>query len=450
MLSMQINTSQPFAFRDTSMPFFFLVLIVFLSSPSSADENFSFSGRFDLRGAEALQEGSVKEEPGLTGLIKVDALHSPWSLHSRLEGGWDGTVKRPARDHSLFKDYDRVYQSNTPYLEFKELSIARSSGDLELRARIQRFAWGRLDEYPPNDLLNPWDYTRFLTKPLADRKIGVPSLSAELNEGDWSYETVWVPVFVPYRLPLPDERWAGESLASAVLQAVPNAQIIPQEPDLPDRRIKNGSVGVRVKRAGDIEWALNLFHGYDPRPVFRTTVLSIIPQSGAIIIDPGYVPDFHRIDVIGMDAAAVRGDLSLRSEIALNMNRYLNIDRSLWGYPAVPSPGTHALNSIQLKRDTVDYGIGADYRLFEDGLLTVQAQQTVILGSVDLFYERKTETILWLNIKAGFMNQKIETNVNVAYNPEHGDSMAKANAWYIFTDSWRAGLTAVDLNGPPQ
>lgn len=449
---MQTISPHPFPFRDTRLflLYFFVLFAPFITSPSLADDALSLSGRLDLRGVEALQEGSVREDPGLTGVMKLDAASSPWSLHTRLEGGWDGTVRRLARDHSLFKNYDEVYQSNTPYLEFKELFAAHSSGDLELRGGIQRFAWGRLDEYPPNDLLNPWDYTRFLTKPLEDRKIGVPSLSAALNKGDWACETVWVPVFIPYRLPLPDERWAGESLASAALQAVPNAHIIPQEPDLPDRRIENGSLGVRIRRAGEVEWSLNLFHGYDPRPVFRTTALSIVPEAGSIVIDPGYVPDFHRIDVIGADAAAVRGDLSLRAEIALSMNRYLNKDRSLWGYPAAPSPGIHALNPIELKRDTVDYGVGADYRLFEDGLLTVQAQQTIILGNVGQMYERKAETILWLNLKAGFMNRKIETNVNAAFNPEHGDSMVKANAWYIFTDSWKAGLTAIALNGPPQ
>ena len=126
---------------------------------------------------------------------------SSWKFHSWLEGGWDGAVKRPARDHSLFKNYDEVYQSNTPYLEFKELYLAYSGNDLDLKAGIQRFAWGRLDEYPPNDLLNPWDYTQYLRKPLEDRKIGVPSLSTSLTRGQWTCETVWVPVFVPYRLP---------------------------------------------------------------------------------------------------------------------------------------------------------------------------------------------------------------------------------------------------------
>jgi hypothetical protein len=48
------------------------------------------------------------------------------------------------------------------------------------------------------------------------------------------------------------------------------------------------------------------------------------------------------------------------------------------------------------------------------------------------------------------MNQKVETNLNIAYNPEHGATMAKANAWYIFTDSWKTGVNAIELNGPPQ
>jgi hypothetical protein len=420
-------------------------------SPSFADDALPVSGRLDLRGVEALDRDSVKEDPSLEGRIKLDTAGPEWRFHSWLEGGLDGSVKRPARDHSLLKNYDEVYQSNTPYLEFKELYVTRSAGDLDLRAGIQRFAWGRLDEYPPNDRLNPWDYTQFLRKPLEDRKIGVPSFSATLNEGDWTYDAVLVPVFVPYRLPLPDERWAGSSIASMIAQTLPNATITPQEPDLPGRKPGNSNAGLRMKRVGDIEWALDLFHGYDPKPVFRTTALSINPRGGAFVVDPGYVPDFHKIDVIGMDAAAVRGDLSIRAEAAYTFHRYLNIRRELWGYPAVPAPGVLPLNPIiEQKHDTLDYGIGADYRLFEDGLLTFQAQQTLTLGDVDLLYERKVETILWANLKAGFMNQKIETNLNLAYNPEHGDRMTRANAWYVFSDTWKAGVSYAAFTGPAQ
>jgi hypothetical protein len=426
-----------------------LAVIDFLPFPSFAEEPYSLAGRLNFRGIQASESDSVKEDPSLEGRIKLDSTLSSWRFHSRLEGGWDGSVKRPARDRSLFKNYDEVYQSNTPYLEFKELYLSYSSRDLELRTGLQRFAWGRIDEYPPNDLLNPWDYTQFPRKQLEDRKIGVPSLSAILNKENWAFETVWVPVFVPYRLSMPDERWSGISIASAFNQ-IPNADIVVKEPDLPDRSFENGSIGMRMKHFGAVEWTLNLFHGYDPRPVFKTTALSIIQAGGTIVIDPGYVPDFHRISTVGIDAAIVKGDLSLRAEIAYAFNRYVNIRNELWGYPANPSPGVFPLNPVEQKHDTVDYGIGADYRLFEDGQLTVQVQQTMTLGNIGLLYERKFETILYANLKASFMNQKIETNLSGAYNPEHGDRMSKTNAWYVFSDAWKAGLTYIAFAGPAQ
>ena len=445
MQTKSTHLSTIFCHKSVSIIF----LVLFIASPSIADESYSTSGLLDLREVAAQNSDSVKEEPGLTGRIKIDTPQSEWRFHSWLEGGWDGTVARPARDRNLFKNYDDVYQSNTPYLEFKELYVSHTSGDIDVRAGIQRFAWGRLDEYPSNDLLNPWDYSQFLVKPLEDRKIGVPSVSAIVNKGNWTFDTVWIPVFVPYRLPLPNERWSGISGAAALSQ-IPNAEIVPAEPDLPPRTIGNSSLGLRARRVGDVEWALNFFHGYDPKPVFRTTALVIDPRPGEFLIDPGYTPDFHKITSMGFDAAAVTGDWSIRAEAAYIMNRYYNIRRELWGYPAIPAPGAFTLNPIEHKSDALDYGIGADYRLFEDGLLTMQVQQTIIMHRPDTLYERSAETLLWANLKAGWMNQKVETNLSIAYNPEHGATMARANAWYVFTDSWKAGILAIDLSGPPQ
>lgn len=426
------------------------LLLLFCCSPASfAGDRLSASGAFGLRGIESLQKDSVQEQPGLSGLIKLDASDTSWKFHSWLEGGRDGAVRTPAQDHSLFKNYEEVYQDNPHYLEFKELYLGYSSPQLDFRAGIQRFAWGRLDEYPPNDLLNPWDYSQFLRKPLEDRKIGVPSVSASVVTGDWSYDAVWIPVFVPYRLPLPEERWSGIAGSSALSQ-IPNAEIAPAEPDLPEHRLENGSIGFRMRRSGDIDWALNLFNGYDPRPVFKTTALVINPQPDGVLIDPGYAPDFHRISVIGLDGAEILGEWSIRLEASYTFGRYFNTKRELWGYPSSLPPGVYSLNSSEHRSDTLDYGIGADYRLFEDATLIMQAQQTLILNRPQTLYERKLETFFWISVKAGWMNRKVETTVSVAYNPEHGAFMEKAGAWYIFTDSWKAGITALNLTGPSQ
>ncbi|MBP1751823.1 MAG: uncharacterized protein H6Q57_659 [Geobacteraceae bacterium] len=426
-----------------------VILLLFSSSACLAGDFLSISGRLDLLGVVALESDSIMEDPSFTGRLKIDTPPSKWSLHSWLEGGWDGSVKLPAKDHSLLKLYDEVYQSNTPWLEFKEFYLSFSAKDLELRAGVQRYSWGRLDEYPINDLLNPWDYTRFILRTLEDRKIGAPSLSANLNKDNWSLDAVWIPRFVPYRLAMPDERWSGVPGISALLH-IPNAEVIPDEPNLPSRTFNNGVFGLRVRHAGEIEWALNFFHGYDPRPVVKTTSLVINPQPGKVLVDAGYVPDFHKMTSIGMDAAAVKGDCSLRAETAYSFNRWFNTRQELWGYPPSPGPGVFPLNPNEHKSDTLDYGVAADYRIIEDVLLTMQAQQTVVIHRPDTLYVRQFETLLWANLKVFWMNQKVETNLNLAYNPEHGDGMAKANAWYIFTDSWKAGLMMVVFTGPPQ
>lgn len=414
-----------------------------------AADDFSISGRLNLNGVYAVDHDSTGEDPSLTARMKMDWQKSPWRLHSWIEGGWDGTVRSPRRDHSILKNFDDVYQDNTPYMEFKELYLERSTGNIDLRIGIQRFSWGRLDEYPVNDLFNPWDYTRFIVRSIEDRKIGVPSLSAGLGRTDWTCQVVWVPWLVPYRLPKANERWSVISAGTA-LSDIPDVEVIAQEPDLPARTLGNGSAGFRIQRMGEIEWALSLFHGYDPRPVFRTTELRVTESEGELLIDPGFVPSFHKITSFGMDAAAVRGDWSLRGEAAYALGRVFDVRQELWGYPDVIVPGVTLLNPVEIRKDTFDYGIAADYHIFEDASLTMQAQQTVIIDRPDTLFEKAIETILWANLKVFWLNQKIEVNLNLAYNPEHGASMLRPSAYYVFSDSWKAGVIGLVLDGQPQ
>ncbi|MBF0119296.1 MAG: hypothetical protein HQK79_10710 [Desulfobacterales bacterium] len=395
-------------------------LIFFLAGQSfSSEDSVSLSGKLSLRGVAELDKDSVKEDPSVLGRIKINASKSSYRLYSWIEAGWDGTVRE--NNHSLLKNYDKVYQNNKQYLEFKELFVEKSFNELDIKLGIQRFSWGRLDEYPVNDLLNPWDYTRFLTKPLEDRKIGIPSVSVNLNIGDWQYQGVFIPWLVPYRLPMPNEKWAG-------LSKFQNStiDIAPIQPDLPSRTLENSSGALRIIKLGETELGFTLFQGYDPRPVFKSTYLIITPK----LIVPAYKPTFNKITTIGADIALVKGDFSIRAESAYTFNKHFSM--------------------IEKKSDTIDYGIGVDYRLFEDCTLIMQGQQTIILDKDDLLYENKMETLLWASIKANWMNQKIETNLSTAYNPEHGSYMTKFSGYYTFNDYFKAGASAVFFDGPEQ
>lgn len=424
-----------------------LFLLVVFAGFAQGDETITASGRVSGRGVASLDSASVDEGPSLIGRLEVDVRPAAWRLHSLIEAGWDGAVRDQESDRLVFKNFTQVYQDHSPFVDFKELFLQRGTAALDCRIGIQRFSWGRLDEYPVNDLLNPWEYNRFLVKPLEERKIGVPSVSIESARTDWTTQLVWVPWFVPYRLADPEARW---SVVPAVGAFSPDAEVLAREPELPARTLGNGSLGFRIQRSDQIDWALNFFHGYDPRPVFQATTLTVTQAGDRMLVDPGLIPSFHKITTLGADGAAILGDLSLRAEAAYTLGRNFNLRQELWGFPTTLAPGVFPLNPVEVARDTLDYGIGADYRLIEDWLLTLQAQQTAIFNRPDTLYDRERETLLWVNLKVYWLNQRLETNLNVACNPEHGATMIRPSTSYTLSDTWKVSLNGLLLDGPPQ
>ncbi|MEW6219883.1 MAG: DUF1302 family protein [Thermodesulfobacteriota bacterium] len=421
------------------------ILLLAGGSAGHGDGDLAASGRVRLSGTAALEKDSRQEEPSLDSRLQLETQAEAVRLSVWLEGGWDGTVAGSGRQAGL-KDLTTVYPDQTLYLEVRELFVERSEAAWDLRLGLQRFSWGRLDEYPVNDLVNPWDHSRFITRSLEERKIGVPAASLRQAREDWSGQAVWVPWLVPGRLARPGSRWSV--LPAATVPA--GAELNPRESDLPARTLANGSFGLRLLRLGELDWAVSLFHGFDPRPVFRATQPAVTATPAGLAIDPGFVPSYHKIFVAGTDLAAVLGAWSLRAEAAYTRNRVFNVALEHWGPPALPAPGITPLPAVEETRDALDYGLAADYRPFEDWVLTLQAQQARIRHRPTTLYERAAETILWANLRIGWLNERLATTLNLAANPEHGGSMLRASGSYVITDAWKLVLSGLILDGPPQ
>jgi|GEM_PF-1789512 len=100
--------------------------------------------------------------------------------------------------------------STRPLFTFKEAYAAWYGDVWEVTVGKKIFSWGVGDGFRPADNLNPYDFLDVIEA----GKIGIPALSVFRYGEKISTQLVFVPLFIPGRLPATDNRWAFEDAAA--------------------------------------------------------------------------------------------------------------------------------------------------------------------------------------------------------------------------------------------
>lgn len=168
----------------------------------------------------------------------------------------------------------------------RELYADATLGALGLRLGKQIIAWGRADAINPTDNLSPRDYT-LLVPDDDDQRSGVPAARVSLTLDATTVSAFWLADFRAHTLPLgalpPGVRFVWRPRGDVAAQGA-----------------------VRLERSGGrVDWSLSYFNGYDLMPdiASRTT-------GGAPTVEFRY----HRLRVLGADAATVLGRYGVRIE----------------------------------------------------------------------------------------------------------------------------------------
>ena len=180
----------------------------------------SLAGRpFDVTGWAMVRQGvpvnqSTPDDRNLQQLwlrskySPVDPLTFDATIN--FENGGPTTERTKAGIYS----YRSVFQSVSPSVTFEEAFVNLALDAWEVRAGIQKFAWGRLDRIQPVDVLNVERFSDPFLLDEDERKIGVPAVQGSyyLPRSQWTPEEarltlVWIPQYFPYWFPLPGERW---------------------------------------------------------------------------------------------------------------------------------------------------------------------------------------------------------------------------------------------------
>jgi hypothetical protein len=239
---------------------------------------------------------ALKETIGLTGSVRLGYWSATRNLDGRMPIGsamlWAKTRHDFSPKISVFSESWLASRGPIDHGETKgelrEAYLDLKLDRFDLRAGRQIFAWGRADAVNPTANLSGEDLT-LLTPDSEDRKLGTTAIRTRyFLPHSVSVSGIWLPEFRPTRFPFPS-LGAGTTFVHD----------IPHWP--------GDQFAFRAEQTGAaIDWSISYFDGFDLLP--DLSVGSDSPSSEQIKVS------YHRVRVIGADAAANLGHYALRAE----------------------------------------------------------------------------------------------------------------------------------------
>lgn len=347
-----------------------------LCAGSAAATELSVGGYVD--GLAIVDTGTGKRQrPQAVGVVRVDGNAARWlrghlEVRGRIGGPFEG-----GQGIGVY-EYDQAFQNRSPAFDVTEGWVEVRARRMELRAGLQRVAWGRLDGAPPTDVVNPRDWHDPFVDENEERKFGIPMLLgtaplpdvSALSMRSLKLQLLYVPIAVPPRLALAEERWFPSSIAFDTnglplggkvrvdtpigrqdVALPPNVAVdFGTQNDTPARTLENGAIGARLTGSVErVDWSLYHYTGPETNPdaSLPVWVRARRPYTGGLGLTelpafadaiPGTRPlatarlkqEHDGIHMTGADFATPLGDATIRAEAAWFIDRpYLRSTRSL-------------------------------------------------------------------------------------------------------------------------
>jgi hypothetical protein len=476
-------------------------LLALLGRPAAAIDVPGTAGRLTVDGfldglAVAETEDSQRQRPQAILVLRADATGS-----RRLRAHLDmrGSVGGPFEGgHPGFLNLVHEFQNRAPSAEVSEAWVEASFADADVRAGLQRFAWGKLDGVPPTDVLNPSSYHDPIVRDAEERKIGVPALSGtyyfpdveRLDLSGLRGTLVYVPMAVPSRLPLIEERWfPGSTIAGSqivipkglvrdLMPGVPvtHDQVIPllfrTRNHRPPLALDAGGIGVRLggtMRGAD--WDLYQYSGPSTAPDLdlRTVATSTFARTGTLggpynllgVTAHNTFRQAHDVlHMVGADASRALGAATVRVEAAYFRDRpFLRLGHDL--VTSLPAATVERITSEFLKGrkrvavpigdlfldlDAFEWGIGADY-LVHGFLPLLQVSQIVILEPAPRLVIGDPDTRFTASVRRSFLAERLEVEFRGVYAIQPSNWFFLPRVSYLLRDDLRLRLGFLAIGG---
>jgi hypothetical protein len=435
-------------------------------------------GSFEVRGAVRVDGATAPDDPQEVLRLRLALELTEWLSFETSAVGMHGGPTSKATKAGGF-NYNDAFQDVNPSFEFDEAFFDVEQEEFSVRVGMQKIFWGKLDRQQPNDLTNPY---RFIDPFLVDqheRKIPVPAIlgtyaptGVEWLPEEAQFTAVWMPMYVPFRLPVLGERWfppAAETpptfdIPGGVIR-LPDGSFLPalsipiseteQNISPPARNLANSGLGLRASGyAKGVDFAGYYYHGYDVQPTLRLLVDAVAapnpnsPLGFDVSADTFLQPVYSNIDSIGADAAYTAGPFTVRGEGAFVVGRTFSRNLSdLVANPAQLAPQiVDAFEQFRqgatrvpidvgptfVEKNSFEWGVGADYT-YEGWFALLQMNQTDVFDNPVQLLIHNVETRFLANLRKSFFSDRLRAQFVGLYGLS-GYFIALPRLTYFFTD----------------
>jgi len=444
--------------------------------------------------------GGPRQRPQGVGVIRADGRALGWlrgrlELRSRIGGPFEG-------GHQSYYNFVHTYQNYSPVLEVGEAYADLELPRTDVRAGIQKLAWGRLDGLPPTDVVNPRDYHDPFVAEFEEAKIGVPALAAThhldpprgtgINE--LRFSLLWVPFAVPPRLAEIEERWfpPGFDPGNAVVlprrqvelaleRIVDDEVIVPHDVKVPGslrtrskrppKQLDAGGIGGRLSGTWrGMDFSLSHYTGPETGPDVDLRSLIVLrsfdlnPTTGIAELKLRSHSELRQahdmMHMTGADWATTFGPTTVRAEAAVFQDRLFLRNASDLLSPAEIRRQLTA-NSDELfvrgraridlpplfpALDAFEWGVGADYTL-RSVFMLFQLSQIVLLENAPRLLIGDPETRLVAVLRRPILQDRVELEARGVYAVERGGWFAYPRASWLIRDDLRLGVGYLAVGG---
>lgn len=443
------------------------------------DGKLSASGYVDGLGVVDTGSGPRQRPEGL-GVLRLDGgprwLRGHAELRGRIGGPFEGGPGAGVYEFS------NTFQNRSPSLEINELWMELRGARAELRAGIQRVAWGRLDGIPPTDVVNPRDYHDPFVQDAEERKIGVPALLGtwfppDPGIGDLTglrAQLMYIPIAVPPRLALAEERWFPSSTEVRGLElpsmlrdiTVPEAWRRPRvdfgtSNAAPPRTFDQGALAARIGGSlGAADWDLYHYSGNETGPnLILESYARVNPDKKRALSAVARVAQQHGfIHMTGAAVAVPLGGFTVRLEGAHFLDRPYLARTSDVVRRFIP-PSERQFNRLGSGKtivtrfpplfptlDSVEWGIGADY-LWRGFQPILQLNQIVFLEDTPTLLVGDPDTRLVGILRKRVLDDRLELEFRSTYQIERDGWFVLPRISYDLRDDIRLRIGYLVIGG---